>query len=204
MSQIIYRFETEKNSRKSIQTQPALQNEKKEIDIFTKLKIKVNNITSSDIKEEAIKVTEELRKHLDDAFRANFCIDSGRIKFGEKIGDNVNGKFLKNSFYNSKIQVVTKSFEFNSSKLTEFRNELLTLKLLNKSNRKEFYSEFKGFILSEYENHPYYGTIVVKWYNAGDLSRYSMNLRKMPDKNVIQLTDIARQIAQGFKGFINF
>jgi hypothetical protein len=196
--QIIYRFETEKILKKPQQNQQALKNEKKETDIFAKLQIKVNNITSSEIKEEAIKVTEELKSHLDESFGDNFCVDSEVIKFGENVGDNVKGKFLKNSIYNSNTQVVTKSFEVNSRRLTEFRNELLTFKLLNKSNRKEFYAEFKGFILSEYENHPYYGTIVVKRYNAGDLSRYSMSLRKMPDKNIAQLTDIARQIAQGF------
>ena len=91
-----------------------------------------------------------------------------------------------------------------------------------------YIAEYVGFILND-ETSPYFGSIVIKWYSFGDLSHYVHKLSNpkwfakrdesidnvdneyildekkqasMP-KEIYQLVDLARQIAEGLNNQLN-
>jgi hypothetical protein len=154
------------------------------------------------MKEQIIRVTREVEANLDEEFRENYEIPTDEIVFGDKLFTNYGRKLidLNKSQFQINTQVVTKSYKFNSLQLFDFRNEILAHKVLSKCDKKDYFSEFIGFILGENARHPYYGTIVIKLYNMGDLSSYTIkneeNYELHPDETR-QLTDIAHQIARG-------
>jgi hypothetical protein len=154
------------------------------------------------VKEQIISVTREVEANLGEEFREKYEINSADITYEDKLSTNYKKKLidLKKSKFKINTQVVTKSYKFHSLYLLDYRNEILAHKVLSKCDKKEYFSEFIGFILGKYEDHPYYGTIVIKLYNLGDLSSFTINNEENyelnPEKNQ-QLTDIAHQIARG-------
>lgn len=96
-------------------------------------------------------------------------------------------KFLKDNIYSGDI--ATKSFEHNSRSLCDFLIEILTYKLIveNESDHKKYISEFIGFILNDDSKDPYFGTIVIKWYNMGDLYEYANDIEWEREKRILAL-----------------
>jgi hypothetical protein len=136
-------------------------------------------------------------------FRKNYEITTGDIRFDNNLRSDYRKQLidLKKSTFKINTQVVTKSYKADSVYLLDFSNELLVHKVISKSDRKEYFSELIGFILGNYETHPYYGTIVFKLYNLGDLSDYAIENGERTElypEEIHQLTDIAHQIARGW------
>jgi len=166
--------------------------------------------------EKMSDITQNLEEHLEKTlFTDQFRIvdPSSKIKYGTRIEafsrklgiDLCMSKYNKD--INNSMDVLAKSFKINCRIIHEFPNELLTYQEIElMSTRKEFFAECVGFILGEYENHPFYGTIIIKWYRMGDLSKFSKAIRNTGNANrrntgIVELrllTDLARQIAQGF------
>jgi len=164
--------------------------------------IKDFNLYSESVKEHVICVTKELEEHLDVEFRNNYEINTGDIRFHGNLRTDYRKQLidLKRSTYKTNIQVVTKSYMVDSVYLLDFSNELLVHKIISKSDKAEYFSEFIGFILGNHETHPYYGTIVFKLYNLGDLSDYAVeneDRTELLPEEIQKLTDIAHQIARG-------
>ena len=108
--------------------------------------------------------------------------------FGEKIFNDRN-VIKKSKILKDNSDIVTKSFKHNSSSLCDFLIEILTYKLIveNESDDKKYISEFIGFIFNDDSKDPYFGTIVIKWYNMGDLYEYAHNIEYEREKLILVL-----------------
>jgi hypothetical protein len=164
------------------------------------------------ILENMANITKNLEENLDEFFTKPFRIVDceNKIEFGNLIRRKLDVDLLTSKFNkdinNGSMDVLTKSFKIKCRVLHEFTNELLTYQQIElMSIRKEFFAECVGFILGEYENHPYYGTIIIKWYRMGDLSKFSKTIRNTGNAyrrntgiaELRLLTDLAHQVAQG-------
>ena len=141
-------------------------------DIFSRLNMKTGH---SDLNQNIIEISLSIEDNFDKSFMSAYRIDHKDIDFLEQIQENFQnkGRIIAKSMYKSSIQVATKSFTFSAESLGDFHNEILIHKKINESNKKEYFSELLGFVLGYEEYHPYFGTIVLKWYNMPDLITFS-------------------------------
>ena len=148
----------------------------------------------------------KLGKNLDPSFRSKYKIDSEKITIK---GDEIyryEGCFITKFEWCEK-NVVAKSYKNDCAcnKVWPFVIELLAFKLIKDQENKEsneFFAQFLGYILhDQYDNHPHFGSIVLKWYNMGNLYEYCKDLNKRKQKSsfssslISHLIDLARQIA---------
>lgn len=117
------------------------------------------------------------------------------ITFGEEILNQNDVVISKSTYDKITGDFVAKSFKCESRALWTFPNEILTYWLIwgnendkkKESDKKMYFSEFVGFIFDEENKHPYFGTIVMKWYNMGDLFRYANEIKhEMEKRNEIK------------------
>ena len=144
-------------------------------------------------------------------------LDNKKISKDKSIYDNMYGEVFLGEYDGKKVVVKSfyrKRLELNDEK---FINELINLKSIHLKFDYEkissYFSEFIGFSLNDSESDPFFGNILIKYYPLGDLCIYS---RKLSDptkfknydkfneeqkedslKEVLQLVDLAKQIAEG-------
>ena len=149
-------------------------------------------------------------------------MDSKKVRYGQEIVYCDNGVSISLSDYGKSInQIVTKSFKHDSVSLWSFPVELYAYKLIEikGGDKKGHFSELIGFIIGEENRHPFFGTIVIKYYSMGDLYEYAHEIKRKNDrlnkkfksnnmKNQIEIEkereeeikiflDLAKQIAEG-------
>jgi len=172
--------------------------------------MKFHNCHTSD---EVIEATKCIEEKLDETFRSKFRMDSRQLKFLNEI--YTNGNIFIHQSVCEKINPdlkVTKSYQVDNDGPSgdwvcwEFLNEMLSQKIVNTCDKKEYFTELIGFILGIDEYHPYYATIVLKWYNLGDLYDFAFDINdsnlknqieKLESKDINVFLDIAHQIARG-------
>ena len=122
----------------------------------------------------------------------------------ETIYEN-NVKLILKCEYENEV-LVAKPFKNDCEFLWNFQNELTTFSIIKVTENEHSNSNLAklfGYILgSEHQEHPYFGTLFIKWYNLGSLWVFSRNLdsTNLDDCTQAWLLKLSEQIASGIDG----
>ena len=115
---------------------------------------------------------------------------------------------------NTDFPVAIKSLrriEFENLKFF-FENEIITYHILKRESKNihneeeriklNYFVDYVGFMMSDKEDDPFFGSIITKYYSLGNLSKYTRineNDENTKPKEISQLVDFAIQIATGLR-----
>jgi hypothetical protein len=172
-----------------------------------------------DSNKEMQQINAYLEYNLDDTFKSRYKFSSRKIKYVEYISDRNGVAIIKCQYQNARGLfddcdvvgdenfVVAKAFKYECEMFWAFKNEFINYKLMSArrdddSDKSYNLAQFIGYMHGQEKNHPFYASLMVKWYNFGNLFDFSRHINDRSSmtrcpNHLITLLHLSEQIADG-------